>query len=386
MMEFNAALDKILENFSHLKSEILPIGEAFGRILGEDVVAGKNLPCFDNSALDGYAVKFDEKDRPYRVIDAVFAGDKSSLKIGANECVKIMTGAKIPLGADTIMRFEDCEEKDGFVVAPANLKRGEAYRFAGEEVKAGEILMRAGERLDAARIMMLAAQGISFVGVFCAPRVGIFSSGDEIVEPWQSADADRIYNANAAGIAALLKERGFASSYLGVIKDELDATVKAFEGARNFDVLISSGGASKGEADFMKTALTGLGFSEIFGRVNMRPGGPCKAYAKEGKIVFALPGNPMAAFLCAHLFVLPALLGRPAEREKAVISEDLKLKGGRANIVLGRLEDGVFHVTDGNKFGSGMIKPLIKSNSIYVADSERSALAAGDEIFVTRIS
>ena len=136
----------------------------------------------------------------------------------------------------------------------------------------------------------------------------------------------------------------------------------------------------------MKTALTRLGFSEIFERVNMRPGGPCKAYAKEGKIVFALPGNPMAAFLCARLFVLPALLGRPAKREKAVISEDLKLKSGRANIVLGRLEDGVFHVTDGNKFGSGMIKPLIKSNAIYVADSERSALAAGDEIFVTRIS
>ena len=156
-MEFNAALDKILENFSPLKNEILPIGEALGRILGEDIVAGKNLPCFDNSALDGYAVKFDEKDKPYRVIDAVFAGDKRSLKIGANECVKIMTGAKIPLGADTIMRFEDCEEKDGFVVSPANLKRGEAYRFAGEEVKAGEILMRVGERLDAARIMMLAA-------------------------------------------------------------------------------------------------------------------------------------------------------------------------------------------------------------------------------------
>ena len=365
--------------------EFASLERATGKILAQDVVAVKNLPSFDNSALDGYALKFDDFNEPLSIVATVLAGDTTQISLKKGECVKIMTGAKMPANTDTIVPFEDAVLQDGKLSSQSKIKKFNAVRYKGEEVKAGEILLKKGEILTPAKVMMLAAQGIYCVCVAREPKIGIFSSGDEVVEPWQNAGQGQIYNANAAGIASLLQSFGFASSYAGIIKDDLESTTRALETAE-FDVIITSGGASKGEADFMKTALTRLGFSEIFGRVNMRPGGPCKAYAKEGKIVFALPGNPMAAFLCARLFVLPALLGRPAEREKAVISEDLKLKSGRANIVLGCLEDGVFHVTDGNKFGSGMIKPLIKSNAIYVSISEQSALAAGDEIFVTRIS
>ena len=365
--------------------EFVSLERATGKILAQDVVAVKNLPSFDNAAMDGYALKFDDFNEPLSVAATVLAGDEAEIALKKGECVKIMTGAKMPTNADTVVPFEDAVLQDGKLSPQSKVKKFNALRYKGEEVKAGEILLKKGEILTPARVMMLAAQGIYCVCVERELRIGIFSSGDEVVEPWQNASEEQIYNANGAGIASLLQSFGFASSYAGIIKDDLESTTRALETAE-FDVIITSGGASKGEADFMKTALLNLGFSELFDGVNIRPGRPSKAFIKDKKIVFILPGNPMAAFLCARLFVLPALLGRPAKREKAVISEDLKLKSGRANIVLGRLEDGVFHVTDGNKFGSGMIKPLIKSNAIYVADSERSALAAGDEIFFTRVS
>ncbi|MCD8212693.1 MAG: molybdopterin molybdotransferase MoeA [Campylobacter sp.] len=241
-MLVNEAFEKILSNLNLRNlSEKIPVSEAFGRILSEDVIAVKNLPCFDNSALDGYAVSFDKKDKPYKVIDNVFAGDKRTTGIKDNECIKIMTGAKMPIGADTVMRFEDCTIEGDLVYAPENLRKGDAHRFAGEEVKIGEILLSEKTRLNARAIMMLAAQGISFVSVYINPRIAIYSSGDEIKEPWQNADNDEIYNANALGISAILSSIGFKSSYLGIIKDDFEATKNAFAQTKNFDVIICSG-------------------------------------------------------------------------------------------------------------------------------------------------
>lgn len=385
-MLVNEALEKILSNLNALNlGEKIPLNEAYGRILSEDVIAVKNLPCFDNSALDGYAVRYDKKDKPYKMIDCVFAGDKRTTGIKDNECIKIMTGAKMPLGADTVMRFEDCLVDGDLVYAPENLRKGDAHRFAGEEVKAGEILIKKGTLLNTRAVMMLAAQGISFVSVCIKSRIGIYSSGDELKEPWQSADNDEIYNANALGVAAILRSAGLESSYLGIIKDDLEATKKAFSQISKFDVIVCSGGASKGEADFMKSALISLGFEELFEKINLRPGGPCKAYVKDTKIVFILPGNPMAAYLCAYLLILPALLGKQHEKQLVRISENLKLKSGRSNVVFGTIEGDKFYVTDHNKYGSGMIKPLLKSNAIYLSDPNESEILENSEIFAIRL-
>ncbi|WP_170000107.1 molybdopterin molybdotransferase MoeA [Campylobacter sp. RM9328] len=386
-MEVFEAIDEIFRNFNPPYSlEILPINEACGRILSKDVVAVKNLPCFDNSALDGYAIKFEDKDKPFVLIDSVLAGDKRTTKINQNECIKIMTGAKMPLGADTVMRLEECIVDKNLIHAPKNLKKGDAYRFTAEEVKIGEILLKKGEKLNARVVMMLATQGISFVEVFALPRIGIYSSGDEIVEPWQNADDDQIYNANAVGIGAILTLNGFKSSYLGIIKDSFEATVTALNQSNKFDVIICSGGASKGEADFMKKALEAIGFNELFNKVNMRPGAPFKAYKKDGKMVFVLPGNPMAAYLCANLFILPLLLSQRLKFEKVTLKENIKIKPGRANIVLGSVDNFEFHVTNENRYGSGMIKPLLKSNAIYISNPSESEILANSDIFITRIS
>ena len=362
------------------ESEILPLNKALGRTLASDVIAVKDLPCFDNSALDGFAVKFDEKDEPYKIIASAFAGDKEQLSIGKNECVKIMTGAKMPKGSDTVMRFEDCVVEGEFVKAPAKLKKGDAYRFKGEEAKIGEILLKSGEILNTRSMMMLAAQGISFIDVKKQPSIAVYSSGNEIIEPWQRASEDEIYNANAFGIAALFSSIGQKNSYLGIIKDELSAVKEAFLNASNYDIIVCSGGASAGEADFMKIALSELGYSEIFSHLDIRPGRPCKAYEKDGKLVFVLPGNPMAAYLCLMMLALPLLKDECFVTQKVINGENLKVKSGRANAVFGNVADGKFIATNGGKYGSGMINHILKSDFVLITSPDQSEILKNDKI------
>ena len=365
--------------------EFASLERATGKILAQDVVAVKNLPSFDNAAMDGYALKFDDFSEPLSIAATVLAGDEAEIALKKGECVKIMTGAKMPTNADTVVPFEDAILQDGKLSPQSKVKKFNALRYKGEEVKAGEILLRKGEILTPARVMMLAAQGIYCVCVERELRIGVFSSGDEVVEPWQNASEEQIYNANGAGIASLLQSFGFASSYAGIIKDDLESTTRALETAE-FDVIITSGGASKGEADFMKTALLNLGFSELFDGVNIRPGRPSKAFIKDKKIVFILPGNPMAAFLMCFLLVVPFLKGEQLEEIDAVLNQDVKIKSGRQNIVLGSFLEGKFSVTDNNKFGSGMITPLIKSNAVLVTSESLGELKAGEIVKILKFS
>ena len=365
--------------------EFASLERATGKILAQDVVAVKNLPSFDNAAMDGYALKFDDFNEPLSVAATVLAGDEAEIALKKGECVKIMTGAKMPTNADTVVPFEDAILQDGKLSPQSKVKKFNALRYKGEEVKAGEILLRKGEILTPARVMMLAAQGIYCVCVERELRIGIFSSGDEVVEPWQNASEEQIYNANGAGIASLLQSFGFASSYAGIIKDDLENTTRALS-TSEFDVIITSGGASKGEADFMKTALLNLGFSELFDGVNIRPGRPSKAFIKDKKIVFILPGNPMAAFLMCFLLVVPFLKGTRLEKFDAALNQDVKIKSGRENIVLGSFLGGKFSVTDNNKFGSGMITPLIKSNAVLVTSESLGELKAGEIVKILKFS
>ncbi|MDO4875666.1 MAG: molybdopterin molybdotransferase MoeA [Campylobacter sp.] len=385
-MLLNDALDALKSKFKlKIDSEILPISMALGKTLVNDVVAVKDLPCFDNSALDGFAVKFEDKDKPYKIVASAFAGDKEQLSIGKNECVKIMTGAKMPKGADTIIKIEDCVVDGNFIKAPNNLKKGDGYRFKGEEVKIGEILLKSGEVINTRGIMMLAAQGISFINVKKQPSVGIYSSGNEIIEPWQRASEDEIYNANAFGIAALLRYIGQDSSYLGIIKDELSAVKQAFLNATNYDIIICSGGASAGEADFMKIALSELGYNEIFSHIDIRPGKPCKAYEKDGKLIFVLPGNPMAAYVCMMMLVLPLLKEDCFVMQNATNAQNLKVKSGRINAIFGNIENDKFIVTNGGKYGSGMIDHILKSTFMFLTSPDQSEILQNSEISLIKL-
>lgn len=364
--------------------ELVSLEYAQGRVLAENVTALKNLPAFDNSALDGYAFKFSDKDAPLDIKGTIFAGDKHEYSIQKNECYKIMTGAKMPQNADTILRVEDATLENGKLLIKTSVKQNDGHRLKGEELKVGENLLTKGQILNAADIMALASQGMYKIKVVRKIRVGIVSSGNELYEAWQKADDNSIYNANALAINALLSSPLCEISYLGIIKDDLQATKEALNNP-HFDLLITSGGASVGDADFMDEALRNLGFDALFEGIIMRPAKPTKLYKKGENLVFILPGNPLSAFLSCFLVgkaLVRLLSGTDFEFDfiDAEFKGDFKVKNGRNNLILGNLQNGAF-VVDTNL---GLMKPF-KSQYLLISDFSKSEFKDKERVKLLKI-
>lgn len=367
--------------------EVISLEKAEGRILAKELYAKKNLPSFDNAALDGYAFNYADLNEPLSIKGSILAGDKNTYEIGKNECFKIMTGAKMPKNSDTILMIEDEFIENNKLIIKKPPKQHNAYRYKGEELKKDEFLLKKGTKLNARHIALLSSQGIYKIEVVRKIRIGIFSSGNELKEPWQVCDEESIYNANALPLFAMFKN--YNTSYLGIIKDDFDATKKAFKNT-NFDLLITSGGASVGEADFIEKALSELGFIPLFKGLKARPIKPAKLYQKDKKLVLILPGNPMSAYLAAFIFAkkIINLLGGNLENPlkfHALMGSDLKVKSGRNNCILGNLENEFFHPFNGGKYGSGMILPLINSEFLLISEEEKMEFKKGEEITLLKL-
>ena len=390
----NKTLNLIYNEIKSLNlKKIVPINETLNEICAKDIIAIKDLPCFDNSALDGYAFNHKNAGKTLKIKGIIYAGEKKEFHLKDDECYKIMTGAIMPKGADTVLRIEDANVKNDVLFLPNEIKKFDGYRLKGEEVTKGKILIKKGEILTPRKIMLLASQGISEVEVYKKPKIALFSSGDELKEPWQKANEYEIYNANASGIEALLKNNGFKSKYLGIIKDEPLTIKESFEKCfKEFDFIITSGGASAGDKDYMDGILKDFGFKEIFDHVNIKPGRPTKCFIKDEKIVFVLAGNPTAAYLLAFLLVIPTLKklinqnNDFFEISKAKFSGNLKLKSGRINAILGIYDNFCFKVIDDNKFGSGTISPLAKATHLYLSDLDKKELKDGEIIEILKLN
>ncbi len=387
-MNFEIALKKSLEAVEvRDKISIVPLEDALGKVVAKDIVCQKNLPSFNNAALDGFAFSYKEGLKTLKIKKTIFAGDNVTPSLGENECYKIMTGAKVPDDADTILAFEDAlffDENE--VKMPAKIKKGNAFRFKGEEQKKGSVLIKKGEILSPSSIAMLAAQGITHLPICADLLVVIVSTGDELKEPWEESSEDEIYNCNGYAIKAILESYGFKANYAGVIPDDKDSSREFIGGLKDYDFIITSGGISMGEADFIKDSFTFHGLKEIFHGVNLKPGRPTMV-GKIGKSsVISLPGNPMAAYLNTILFAIPALfkaLGIEKgvnKKFKALNKKAFKCKGGRTELVLGRYEDGFFHVTRDNRYGSGMLTPLLESNALFISKEDESLIEEEKEI------
>lgn len=389
----NETLNLIYNEIKSLNlKKIVPINEALNEICAKDIIAIKDLPCFDNSALDGYAFNHKNAGKTLKIKGIIYAGEKKEFHLNDDECYKIMTGAIMPKGADTVLRTEDANVKNDVLFLPNEIKKFDGYRLKGEEVTKGKILIKKGEVITPRKIMLLASQGISEVEIYKKPKIALFSSGDELKEPWQKANEYEIYNANASGIEALLKNNGFKSKYLGIIKDEPLTIKESFEKCfKEFDFIITSGGASAGDKDYMDGILKDFGFKEIFDHVNIKPGRPTKCFIKDEKIVFVLAGNPTAAYLLAFLLVIPTLKklinqnNDFFEISKAKFSGNLKLKSGRINSILGIYDNFCFKVIDDNKFGSGTISPLAKATHLYLSDLDKKELKDGEIIEILKL-
>ncbi|MCR6580391.1 molybdopterin molybdotransferase MoeA [Campylobacter insulaenigrae] len=373
----------------HIKAkdefEIVELTHALGRIIFEDVLVKKNLPAFDNSALDGYALDYQDKDNLLKIKGSILAGDNEKYIIEKNECYKIMTGAKIPQNANTILMFEEALIENGKLNAK-KAKQNNAIRFKGEEAKEGNFLFKKGTKITSGIVAMLAAQGIYKIKVIKKIQVGIFSSGNELVEPWEKANDDNIYNANAFGIYSILQDNAEVK-YLGLIQDNINAFKEILK-YEKIDLFISSGGASVGEADFSKQALIESGFVPIFEKVNAKLCKHVKFFNKKGILFLVLPGNPLASLISTHIFaknILNLLYGQDLICfDTAKLANELKFKGQRNDFAFGKFTNGYF-MPSKTKFGSGMIKPLYENSYIFISKEDELEISKGQEIKILRI-
>jgi molybdopterin molybdotransferase len=396
-LDFKEAVEKSLDLAIPIAfSEIIPISQALGRVIAKDVICVKNLPSFNNSAMDGFAVKFSDAGKTLNINKVIFAGDKGEKvkeSLWDNECYKIMTGAKVPADVDTIIPIENCfEVTDKTVRIPSDIKKGANLRLKGEEQKEGNVLFKKGEEINSSHITLLASQGLVMVEVLKKISIAVLSTGNEIKEPWESADEEEIYNCNSFALISQLKEKGFDATYCGVIPDNLEDSKNYIKTLKNYDVIITSGGISMGDADFVGEAFLQNGLQTAFHGVNIKPGRPIMMGTMDKTIVICLPGNPLTAMVNIYLFAIP-ILNKIQGNENiyhdtafAMNLEQFKTKAGRVNIVLGKLENGGFKVTRNNKYGSGMITALYESNSILVTKESTSEINVAQEVYVIKFN
>lgn len=319
MLEFYEALHRLLDGHpADRPSETVPLMQAAGRISAETLNARFPVPPFDNSAMDGYAVCGSRAGlHTYRVVDRTFAGDEAAGALAEGEAVRIFTGAPLPSGCDAVVMQEDCTEADGLLTVHAAVQPGQHMRLQGEEYAAGDMLLPQGSVLTPAALGLVAAQGYGRLNVYRPLSAAVFSSGNEVCEPGETLSGSRIYDANRPMLTAWLVQQGVTVSDGGILPDDPEATAAALQqAAQNHDLILTSGGASVGEADWIKTAVMQSGrLSEQ--NIAVKPGKPF-AWGNIGRCrIFILPGNPVSAFVTAQMLLLPVLHQMSGRRPEA---------------------------------------------------------------------
>ncbi len=310
MLQVEEAQARVMAEISAGAAEKVPLAEAHGRVLREQIIALHDAPAADNSAMDGYAVRAEDVQRVPATLDVIGdipAGHPTNTHLRPGTAMTIMTGAFVPVGADAVVQVELTDGRTDRVTVSRTVRRGANIRRRGEDMSAGDIVLRAGVRIGAAEMAVLAAAGKSKVLVGHRPNVAILSTGDELIEVGDAPAPGKIVNTNAHLLAALVREAGGIPRPLGIVRDTRDSTIAAFEAALESDVVISSGGVSVGAYDFVKDALDALGAETKFWRVAMKPGKPVVVSLRGDRVIFGLPGNPASCFVSFHLFVRPAL-------------------------------------------------------------------------------
>lgn len=383
------ALDLIYKNTTKKSLKLLPIEQALGSILAEDIYATHNLPPYDNSAMDGYAVKVSDALTCVKVHNTIFAGDNSHESLKSGHGIKIMTGARIPEGCECIVPVENTTEcKDG-VKLPEGLARGRHIRLCGEDIKKGELLLKSGQKLQAHQITLLASQGISHIKVHKRPRVALFASGNELKMHFENVEAYQLYNTNTPTLLSRAQELGCEVDFIGTAKDSVQDLKKHIKSALSSDLIITSGGVSVGDADYTKESFGAFNMQTYFDKVEIKPGKPTTFGRINDTLVLNLPGNPLAAALNFELFGQSIILALSGINEKFInpietkMKNDYKLKKGRITLVPGYFDGSSFEVC--KKFAPGMVSPLASSNSYIMIDEGVEFIASNDSVKVIPI-
>ena len=379
------------------ETEMVALAAARGRVLAADLVAPVDLPPFDNSAVDGYAVRHADLnangDTTLKIAGRLQAGQGAANQVGKGEAIRIFTGAPMPAGADTVFMQEDVQAKDDAVTVPSGLKSGANRRLAGEDLRKGAVALAAGTVLDAPQIALAAALGVTDLKVRRRLRVAIFSTGNEVIEPGGARSAAAIFDANRYLLAQLLGHRQALVTDLGILPDDPDKLMRAIgDAAARHDLIITSGGVSTGEADYVRNAVEKIG-RLVFWRIGIKPGRPV-AMAKlpgpnpgEGAAFVGLPGNPVAVFVTFVRVVRPLLLRLAGALPQPLVPLPVRVgfaykkKTGRREYVrvsLKRRDDGELEAIKHPQDGAGVIISLTQTDGLLEFADDVTAVAPGD--------
>jgi len=376
--------------------EMAPLCEALGRVLTADLIAPFNLPPFDNSAVDGYAVRGEDidsaREQRLTIIDRVAAGHAAARAVKSGEAVRIFTGAPMPGGADTVFMQEDCRIDGAHVIVPPGLSRGANRRLAGEDIRAGAVALPAGRRLSAQDIALAAALGLPAVDVRRRVRVALFSTGDEIAEPGSPLGDVALYDSNRYLLTAAVARFGAEITDLGILRDEPKTLARAIAAAAiNHDLVLTSGGVSTGEADYVRSAVESIG-RIVFWRVAIKPGRPVAmgvipgGETGEAAAFVGLPGNPVAVFVTFVRVVRPLLLRlagaspEPLVAMPARAAFSYKKRKGRREYVRVALRTGADGMIDAVKYpqdGAGVLTSLTETDGLAELDEDVTNIEPG---------
>jgi len=385
---------KIIESYVKQKSfEVVTLNKSYGRVLFEDIKAKFNIPESNKSAVDGFAINVDNLEFPVtlKITDEAPAGAKQKeLKSGA---IFIMTGGIVPKGANAVVRIEDVEKNENEIIIKKAVKKGDLINFVGGEMKEGEVILKKGTILNYKQVALLANMGYYQIKVYQKPKIGIIVTGDEVKEPFEESNKAGVKNSNFYILLGILKDI-VDITYYGKVNDNLDEMVEIFNTALNDnDILLSSGGASKGKYDFIKDIAKKLELETKFTTTNIRPGRPLIFAVKNEKLFFGLPGYPSALLVNFYQFLYPYIKKMAGFREyenkiiKAITKEDIRSKEGRVDFVRVNVEfsEGKIFVKNSFSQQTSNFLSMAKSDALAIIDENQGKVKAGEIVDIILI-
>ncbi len=393
LIDHAQAVRLVLEKTSRLPAERVSLMDTRGLALAEDLRARFDSPPFDNSAVDGYAVRSADASQAgyiFKVIDEAPAGRPARKEVGEGEAIKIFTGGVIPEGADAVVMVENTSGWGEEFELKKPIRAGNNLRAAGEEVREGDVMLRAGTEIGAPEIALAATQGYGELPVYRRPKVVVLSTGTELVEPGaRDLHPGEIFDSNSFALLAQALEAGADARRMHAASDEAETLGAAMQEAlTTTDVVVTSGGVSVGEKDLVKGTLLDLGVEQIFWGVKLKPGKPIFFGAREDARFFGLPGNPVSAMVCFELFVRPALMRMMGREDvhrpfiEVYFDENLENKSGRMHamrVTLKRTERGWRAESVGAQ-GSGLVSSLTKADALALIGPESEGMRAGEPV------
>ena len=374
------ALDIIYDNVTPLTTEIIPIEMAVRRVMAEDSVATFDLPRFDNSAMDGYAVKYIDANSTVSCDEVIYAGDNPQMTLVAKKAIKIMTGAPIPEGCEAIIPIENVSVEGDQVTLPSSIEKDAHIRRAGEDVKSGTVYLKKGESVTAYSIALLVSQGVTHLTVYRKIKVAVFGTGDELRPHFEKIELHQLYNSNTPMFLARAKELGCDVCYVPSSGD----TIESLERSIRSDIIITSGGVSVGDKDFTKEAFANLGMKLYFDKVDIKPGKPT-AFGKIGETaIINLPGNPLASMVNYEIFiraVIHKMSGANAYYHATIeteMREDFTLRKGKYTVRLGSFDGKTFMPLKQQL--PGMVSPMQKADGMIITTPDVGLLQKGMKV------